>query len=73
MGDVHSGDLQGELPRLMEGLKTRTGLPETGDEAGDGVSFIQGDMLVVGVGSRGGEVSSRIAWLLTNTFDLALF
>lgn len=76
VGDAHSGDLHGDVPRLPlsdDGLSTRTGLC-VGDVAGE-ISWMQGDAAWAGegAGSRGGDVSSRIAWLRTNTLDLVLF
>lgn len=71
VGDEHTGDRQGELPRLIDGLKTTTGLPlqgdrEAGEVVGEGINLMQWG---VGVGALGGDVSSRIAWLRTSTFD----
>lgn len=66
VGEEHAGERQGEFPRLIEGLSTTTGLllggERHGEATGEGTNLMQCNALfVVGEGSLGGDVSSRIA------------
>lgn len=69
VGERHWGDLQGEF---NDGLRTTTGLTVSGETSGEGMSLMHGECSTFGLGSRGGDVSSRMAWLLTSTFNFEL-
>lgn len=64
--NVDVGERHGELPLLIEGLKTTTGFVKggggewLGDELGEAINLMHGDITDEG-GSRGGDASSRIA------------